>query len=87
MAKANISIQMELSTKDSGKKTNSMGMARKHGLTVHATRVSTRKEERTVMGSLYGQMVLPMKGTSLITTSMVLEHTHGQTRGSTKGNG
>ena len=60
MAKANISIQMEQSTKDIGKKTNNTGMEKKLGQIMLVTKENTRKEERMGKGSSSGQMALPM---------------------------
>lgn len=56
MVSGNITTLMELCMKVTGVKTNSMDMAKKHGLTVHATKVSTRMERKTDMASLTGQM-------------------------------
>ena len=61
MEKANTSILMELSIKASGRKTNNMDMVKRHGQMVHATKVSTKKEERTATESSFGQMDLHMK--------------------------
>jgi hypothetical protein len=83
----NIYIQTVLNTKDSGKKINSTVSVRRHGLMVHATRVTTLRVKRTVKVNSNGQMDLHIKDSSWITTFTDVECTYGLTTEDMKDSG
>ena len=79
MDSANITTPMERAMKGTGARINSTGMARRHGLTVHATRGSIRMARRTDMVSSTGLTGPHTRDSSLTTTFMGSAFTRGLT--------
>jgi len=77
MVLANIITLMGQCTKESGRKTNSMGMVERHGPMVLAMKVTTKKARKMDMESLPGLMAQPITALSLTIISMARECIHG----------
>ncbi len=80
---AYIVILMEHAMKENGKKTSSMAMALKHGLTELVTKVTMLKARNMESESLHGLMGAHIKENSTRITLRAKESISGQTAGST----
>ena len=87
MAEALMNIWTAQTMSETGKRTNNMDTALRHGQMLPSTKVTTSMERSTVSEPLSGLMALPTSENFIITTFTAREFTHGQTTESTRVNG
>jgi len=80
MEEVSIITQMELSIKENGRKISNMALAKRIGLMVQSMKDDTNWGKRKGWGTLNGQMEVPTRENSMITTSTERDSINGLIR-------